>query len=301
MKTEAIRRVRRFNRTVTERVGALDDRFLGRPRPLGASRLLWEIGAEGAELRVLRARLGLDSGYLSRLLRGLERQRLVAVEESRDDARVRRARLTATGRRERALLDRRSDALARGLLSPLSQGQQDRLLAAMAEVERLLGAGQVAIAAVDPEGDEARWCMAQYYAELGRRFERGFDPAGSLTAAAEELRPPRGHLLVARLHGEAVGCGALRLHGGTPAELKRMWVSPAVRGMGVGRRLLTELERRARARGARVLHLETNRALTEAIALYRSSGFVEVPRFNDEPYAHHWFEKRLPPRARRSR
>jgi ribosomal protein S18 acetylase RimI-like enzyme len=78
-----------------------------------------------------------------------------------------------------------------------------------------------------------------------------------------------------------------------------MWVDPSVRGLGVGRRLLTELERRARAAGTRVLRLETNRSLAEAIALYRASGFVEVPAFNREPYAHHWFEKKLGGRRRR--
>ena len=100
-------------------------------------------------------------------------------------------------------------------------------------------------------------------------------------------------MLVATLRGEPVGCGALKLNGRGPADLKRMWVAPQTRGLGVGRRLLTELEARAREHGVRVLHLETNRTLTEAIGLYRSAGYREVPAFNDEAYAHHWFEKVL--------
>src|SRR5919109_1149099 len=98
--------VRRFNRTVTERVGALNDHFLGLDRPLGEARLLWEIGPDGCEVRLLRARLGLDSGYLSRLLRSLEAAGLVQVSPSPTDARIRVARLTRPGRRERAALDR---------------------------------------------------------------------------------------------------------------------------------------------------------------------------------------------------
>ena len=107
------------------------------------------------------------------------------------------------------------------------------------------------------------------------------------------MRPPAGLFLVATLHGEPVGCGALKLHNPEPAELKRMWVADAARGLGLGRRLLGELERRAAALGATSIRLETNRALTEAIALYRSAGYREVAAFNDERYADHWFEKQL--------
>ena len=145
----------------------------------------------------------------------------------------------------------------------------------------------------EPTTDDARWCLGQYFAELDARFEAGFDPALSITADAHELTPPAGALLIARLRGEPVGCGALKFHGDAPAELKRMWIAPAARGLGVGRRLLQELEQYARASGATVVRLETNRTLREAIALYRRSGYVEVEAFNSEPYAHHWFEKRL--------
>ena len=295
---EDVQRVRRFNRTVTERVGALRDHFLDRPRPLAESRFLWEVGGQGADVRELRGRLALDSGYVSRLLRSLERQRLVTVEKGAADARVRRVRLTARGRRERALLDQRSDALARGLLDPLSSAQQARLLAAMDEVERLLRASQVEVTVEDPETPDARWCVAQYYEEIGRRFEMGFDPRVARQIGPDDMRPPRGAFLLARLRDRPVGSVVLWLPPGQPAEMKRMWVAPEARGLGLGRRLLAEVERRAAKAGAKVLHLDTNRALVEAIALYRRSGFVEVPAFNDEPHAHHWFEKRLPSAGR---
>lgn len=301
MDDTAIQQARSFNRTVAERIGALSDQFLGRARPIGESRTLWEIGPNGIEVRELRARLGLDSGYASRVLRSLERQGLVTMGASRDDGRVRRVRLTAAGRREHAELDRRSDDVARSFLEPLNDGQRARLVAAMAEVERLLRASLVHVEIEDPTTPAATWCIAQYVAELNARFETGFDPAQSISAAAHELVPPAGLLLVARLREQPIGCGAVKFHPGAPAELKRMWVAPEARGLGVGRRLLAELERHARDAGADMVRLETNGALREAITLYRGSGYREVPAFNDEPYAHHWFEKRLTPDARQPR
>src|SRR3954462_6388696 len=105
-------RVRRFNRTVTQRLGVLEETYLARGRPIGQARLLWEIGPDGAEVRELRARLDLGSGYLSRFLRSREADGLGVVEPGAADRRVRTARLTDTGRAERGELDRRSDDLA---------------------------------------------------------------------------------------------------------------------------------------------------------------------------------------------
>lgn len=295
--------VRRFHRTVTQRVGARQDAYLGRGRPLGTARVLWEVGGggdagaadgtHGVRVRLLRERLGLDSGYLSRLLRRLEADGLVEVGVDPDDLRVRVVRLTPAGVTERELLDRESDALAASVLDPLTPRQRTRLVEAMATVDQLLAAGRVRIDVEDPGSPAARRCLAAYVAELDERFDAGFDPAASISAAAEELVEPRGLFLVAWLDGEPVGCGALKLHDAAPAEIKRMWVSPGVRGLGVGRRVLLALEGHARDRGVGVVRLETNRRLPEAVALYRASGYAEVPAFNEEPYAHHWFEKRL--------
>ena len=287
--------VRRFNRTVTERIGALSDDYLARSRPLGASRVLWEIGPSGADVRSLRSSLRLDSGYLSRLLRGLEAEGLVAVQAGDGDRRVRAVTLTAAGRAERAELDRLSDAHARSLLAPLTGRQQDRLIAAMGTVERLLTASLVEIGVSDPASEAAQFCLKSYFAELEARFDDGFDTAAGL-AGASGYAAPGGLLLVARLRDEPVGCGALCFMDGEPDQVKRMWVARPARGLGLGRRLLTELEERVRERGGRAIRLETNQRLGEAISLYQSAGYVEVPPFNDEPYAHHWFEKQLPPR-----
>lgn len=288
-----ITQIRSFNRTVAEGIGALNDHFLGRGRPMGESRLLWEIGPQGVDLRVLRERLGLDSGYLSRTLASLERQGLVQVDAHPDDRRVRRASLTEAGSDERAELERLSDAVAGGMLAPLSEAQRRRLIGAMAEVERLLQPSLMRFAIEDPAGEEAQWCIGQYFAELNTRFAAGFDPSLSLSADARELTAPHGALIVARLHGAAMGCVALKFHGKAAAELKRMWVSGSARGLGVGRRLLAEAERHARTSGAKAVRLETNDALKEAIALYRQAGYIEVAPFSDEPYADHWFEKAL--------
>jgi len=144
-----------------------------------------------------------------------------------------------------------------------------------------------------PTTPDARWCLDQFFAELNSRFDEGFDPAISRSAHPEELTPPSGLLILGRLQGRPVGCGALKFHENEPAELKRMWIAESARGLGFGRQLLTVLERHARQAGATVLRLETNRALHEAIHLYRGAGYVEVEAFNAEPYAHHWFEKQL--------
>lgn len=255
--------------------------------------MLWEIGDQGREVRDLRRKLDLDSGYLSRLLRSLEAARLVTVGPSAADRRVRTARLTTAGRAERAELDRRSDELASSLIAPLTDRERARLAGALDEVERLLEAGTVTIDVVDPGSPAAQWCIHAYYRELHRRFPTGFDPGRSLPAAVDEMRAPDGAFLVATRRGEPIGCGALKFHTGAPTELKRMWVDPGARGLGLGRRLLARLERHAAEHGSEVIRLETNGSLTEAVALYRSAGYREIPAFNDEAYADHWFEKRL--------
>lgn len=285
--------VRRFSRTVTQRVGALADEFLSRDRPLGEARVLWEIGEDGCEVRALRTRLDLDSGQLSRILRALESAGLTRVGPGPSDRRIRVAKLTPSGLAERSVLDGRSNDLAASVLAALDDDQRAELVDAMNRVVRLITAGSVDIRAVDASHPDARQCFRSYFAELDTRAERGFDPAGGSSVAPHELMPPAGCLLLAYLRSEPVGCGAVRFHPDAPAEIKRMWVSPATRGLGIGRRLLAALETRAAGSGARLVRLETNDVLQEAIALYRSAGYREVQAFNDEPFADHWFEKDL--------
>ena len=294
MVTEHIAHVRRFNRLITQRVGALDDHFLGRDRPLGESRVLFEIGPRGADLRDLRSRLGLDSGYLSRLVQSLASKGLVTLRSGPDDERVRRAQLTRAGLAELDEMNRRSDQAAAAILAPLTEPQRERLVAAMAEVGRLLQVSGARVERVDPASQAARWCVSQYFAELANRFEGGFDPAKSIPADDAELIPPRGAFFVVTIDGEPVACGAVKSVSPGVGSIKRMWVAGSVRGLGLGRRILVALESRARDLGLTTLRLETNRALVEAIRLYLSSGYAEVAPFNTDPYANHWFEKHLP-------
>jgi DNA-binding MarR family transcriptional regulator/GNAT superfamily N-acetyltransferase len=293
MPDAAIQQVRRFNRLVTRRVGALDDSYLSRGRPLGEARLIFEIGLAGADVRALRAALGLDSGYLSRLLRALTAEGLVEVARGRGDARVKRVTLTAKGRAELAAYDRLSDELARSILAPLSLSERERLLAAMAEVERLIRAGAVVVALEPADSADAVWCLDQYFAELARRFDAGFDPEKGKAVGADAMTPPNGWFFVARLDGRPVGCGALRRLGAGEGEVKRMWTAPEARGLGVARRVIAAIEATAREAAMTTLRLDTNRALKEAHALYRKLGFGETERYNDNPYADHWFAKRV--------
>src|SRR5437773_4414020 len=234
MRAAQVEQVRQFNRLVTQRVGALDDHFLGRGRPLGASRLLYEIGARGADLRALRQRLGLDAGYVSRLTKALVKEGLIQLAPAAGDQRVRRARLTARGRREIRELNDRSDRLAARLLGAVSPKYRERLVAAMAEVHSVLRAAGLVIERVDPASPAARWCVAQYFAEPDRRFPAALDPADSLPADDRDLVPPRGAFLVASIDGESGAGGCMKTTASQVGSLKRVWVACGARGFGIG-------------------------------------------------------------------
>ena len=293
MDTGQIAQVRRFNRLITQSVGALEESYLRRGRPLSEARLIFETSAEGAEVRALRGRLGLDSGYLSRLLRSLEGQGLVTVESESADRRRRRVRLTSEGRAELATYNRLSDQLAASILASLDADERERLLAAMAVIERLIRQARIELRVVAPNSAAARRCLAAYFRELAARFEGGFNPGDP--APEEEMTPPNGFFVLARIDGRPVGCGGLRRIDQRVGEIKRMWTAPEARGQGVARRVLHELEALAREAGIETLRLDTNRVLVEAQAMYRREGYREIVRYNDNPYAHHWFERNLEP------
>jgi DNA-binding MarR family transcriptional regulator/GNAT superfamily N-acetyltransferase len=287
--------MRRFNRFYTERIGVLSERYLGQNRPLAEARLLFEVGGAGIALRELRTRLALDSGYLARLLRSLERQGLVVLSVDPSDRRSRTAALTARGRRERQRLNARSDRFAEGLLSALSEDERRRLVAALGTVHRLLRRAAITLRAADPGSAEARHCLAAYASELARRFPEGY--ATSDLVQAEEVRQD-GACVVAREGSRPVACGFLQGLDARVDEVKHLWVDPDLRGLGVARMVLSELERRARRRKKAAVRLDTHVVLTEAIALYRSSGYVEIPPYGSNPHAGFWFEKlldKLPP------
>jgi len=288
---DAISVVRRFNRSYTQRIGALEDSFLGLGMPLGPVRVLFEIGTEPASVQALRERLGLDSGYLSRLLRTLEGEGLIALEPDPADRRRRQVSLTAAGRERWAELERRSDERARLLVDPLTGRQRERLARALAEADLLVRAATVSLEPADPAEGKAREAVERYFAEIGRRF--GFDSAGESDKDAKLLIPPAGVFVLAVSDGVPVACGGLHTIGDGVGELKRMWVHDDWRGVGLGSRLLRHLEDQARGLGHTLVRLDTNGALTEAIGMYERAGYQPVHRYNDNPWATHFFEKKL--------
>ncbi len=290
--------LRRFNRAWSQRVGLLDESYLGQGRSLGASRLLFEMGPEGAGVLDLRRRLGLDSGYLSRLLRGLEEERLVDVRPDPADQRRRVVVPTAKGRRAIDRLEERSEERARALVDPLGDSQRRRLTDALATAERLIRSATCTVESVDVASDEAVAAVRRYFDELDRRFSDGFDAGGATTSDLEAMCPPSGDFLVLRSESGVVACGGLQRHTRTVGEIKRMWVDPEWRGCGLAVRLLHALEDRAAELGYREVYLDTNASLTEAIAMYERAGYRRIERYNDNPYAHHWFARRLSPRRR---
>jgi DNA-binding MarR family transcriptional regulator/GNAT superfamily N-acetyltransferase len=301
--TDPVAVVRRFNRSYTQRIGVLDDSFLGLGMSLGPARLLFEIGAAATaahaaaaqpappSTQALRERLGLDSGYLSRLLRHLERDGLVRVAPDPGDRRRRLVILTEAGRERWQELERRSDERARLIVGPLSGRQRERLARALREADLLVRAATVTFQPVDSASPAARDVVGRYFAEIGRRF--GFDPSGETDKDTELLLPPSGVFVVALSDGDPVACGGLHTIAPRVGELKRMWVHDDWRGAGLGARLLRHLEDRARALGHRLIRLDTNAALAEAIGMYQRAGYQEIDRYNDNPWATHWFEKAL--------
>jgi DNA-binding MarR family transcriptional regulator/GNAT superfamily N-acetyltransferase len=288
---EQIEAVRRFSRVYTQRIGALDDSFLGMGLPLGAMRLMFEIGSKPASLHELRSRLDLDSGYVSRLLRSLEDEGLVEVSPDPGDGRRRIVTLTRKGRRRWMELEHRSQASAQVLLDPLTPRQRERLTSALAQAELLMRAATVTFEQVDPASPPARAAIARYFSEIHERF--GFESAGLDAMDAESLSPPLGTFVLAMSDGLPVACGGAQTVGEGTGEIKRMWVDDAWRGAGLGSRLLRELEHRLAAMGHDQVVLDTNAALTEALAMYERAGYRAIERYNDNPWATHFFEKSL--------
>ncbi|MBR0788710.1 MarR family transcriptional regulator [Bradyrhizobium manausense] len=288
---DPVSRVRRFNRAVTSAVGALDTSFLGRGRPLGAARVLNAIGQGRSDVGEIRDYLGLDSGLMSRLLRSLEDEGLIETHAHEDDARRRVASLTRAGKREFAAYEAMSNTQAEGFLA--RNAQAEALLAAMDLIASALTRDRIALTEMDPRSDEARYCLREYYAELGRRFKQGFDVSLSRDPDAKDMRRPRGSFIVAMSDTLPIGCVGLKGTDHGYAEIKRLWVAPSARGLGLGKRLMDTAEDAARTLGVALLRLDTNSALPEAGRLYRTTGWREIPRFNDDPYPDLFFEKQI--------
>ncbi|MFY0596699.1 MAG: MarR family transcriptional regulator [Cognatishimia sp.] len=292
MKDQDIQRIRRFNRAVTAKLGVLDSSFLGRGRPLGVARVIHAIGHFGSDIGMIRTQLGLDKAVLSRMLKGLEAEGLITFRSDTQDARKRHADLTDKGRTEFNAYDALSDDHASALLAGRPQAEQ--LLSAMDLIASAFTRDHVKVTLMDPRAAQSITCLESYYAELEARFERGFDVSLSRDPEATNMMTPLGAFYVAMSDGVPLGCCGLKGVGTEVAEIKRLWVSPAARGMGLAQRLLTECEVAARELGITTLRLDTNSALPEAEQLYRKTGWTQIERFNDDPYPDLFFEKPVP-------
>jgi DNA-binding MarR family transcriptional regulator/GNAT superfamily N-acetyltransferase len=286
--------VRRFNRFYTRRIGALRAGLLDSPFPLAEARLLYELAHREQPTAAALARdLGLDAGYLSRMLRGLERKRLITRERSLSDARQSLLGLTAAGRRAAATLDARSSTEVRAMLGRLSDAGQRRLVAAMGDVERLLGATPEPKAPylLRPHrpGDMG-WVVhrhgALYAQEYGwdERFEALV--AKIVAKFIDDFDPKRERCWIAERDGEIVGSVFLVAKAPTVAQLRMLYVEPAARGLGIGKRLVDECERFAREKGYRKIVLWTNSILHAARHIYEAAGYRLVAEEPHDSFGH---------------
>ena len=293
---EQIRGLRSFNRTVTAAIGALDESLMATGHPLSEARAIHELARRDAtEVAELRAELGLDSGYLSRLLTRLERDELVQREVSPTDARRQVARLTPAGREAATLLDRRADEEGARLLSGLTDEPRERLTRAMGTVTELLGdaanaePGTVVLRPAGP-GDWG-WIVHRHGVLYAEQF--GWDETfealvARIVADHVESRDPRTDAAwIAELAGEPVGC-VLCVRGDEPgvAKLRLLLVEPTARGHGVGSHLVEECVRFARRAGYGRLRLWTNSPLTSARPIYEAVGFVLVEEWRHHSFGH---------------
>ena len=258
---------------------------------MGAARVLNAIGGGRTDVAKIRKFLRLDSGLMSRLLRSLEEEGLVVTKVDPRDARQRVASLTQSGIREYQAYEDISNSRADALLS--SSNRSETLLEALDLVASVLTRDQIVIRPFDPRAEEALYCLKHYYQELASRFDQGFDVKRSRDPRVDQLMAPNGTFLVAVSDRLPIGCVGLKGDGGQSGEIKRLWVSPSARGLGLGTRLMHKVEGAARLLGISTLRLDTNKSLPGASDLYRRLGWREIDRFNDDPYADFFFEKAL--------
>jgi DNA-binding MarR family transcriptional regulator/GNAT superfamily N-acetyltransferase len=278
--------VRRFNRFYTRKIGVLSEAFLNTPYSLTEARVLHALAQrDGATATWLCEELGIDAGYLSRILRGFERQKLIFRSPSPQDGRQTLISLTAAGRDAYEPLDRASQSDIGDLLAPLPDADQERLVGAMRTVATLLGdaseAGPSPAFILRPHrpGDMG-WVtqrhgalyaeeyglndrMESYVAEVVAKFLRDFDAAREYCWIADQSGAPVGSVFLVRENEEV-------------ARLRLLLVEPKARGLGVGRRLVEECIRFARQAGYREITLWTHSILTAARRIYAATGFTIV-------------------------
>jgi len=280
--------VRRFNRFYTRRIGVLDEGLLQSPYSLTEVRVLYELAHRtGLNARDLGRDLGIDAGYLSRILRGFVRRGLVRSEKGADDARERALTLTPEGRRAFAPLDRRSQKEVAAMLAPLAESGQARLVGAMDAIEAILDASEQSpfVLRTHQPGDMG-WVVAAhgeiYWREYG--WDERFEALVAHIAAEfiEKLDRKRERCWIAERDGARVGSVFLVKKSATVAKLRLLIVDPRARGIGLGATLVRECVRFARECGYRSITLWTQQNLAAARKIYQAEGFELVAT---EPHA----------------
>ncbi|MDP9321615.1 MAG: bifunctional helix-turn-helix transcriptional regulator/GNAT family N-acetyltransferase [Chloroflexota bacterium] len=289
--------VRRFSRFYTRQLGLLRDGYLESPFSLTEARVLYELAnREHAVAAVLTKDLDLDAGYLSRILAAFRRRGLVEKRPSPEDARRSELRLTKRGRSVFASLDSRSRDDIGAQLARLAVADQERLVGAMATVERLLGEPQAAtggsyVLRVPRSGDYG-WVVqrhgALYAEEYGWNEEFEGLVAGIVGKFVEHLDPARERCWIAERDGDNVGCVFAVRHSASVAKLRLLLVEPKARGLGIGKRLVDECIAFSRAAGYKKLRLWTNSVLRAARHIYEEAGFELIAEDS-----HHSFGKDL--------
>ncbi|GAA2211224.1 helix-turn-helix domain-containing GNAT family N-acetyltransferase [Nonomuraea monospora] len=275
--TEArVSEVRAFNRFYTKVIGALQAGMLDSPYSLTEVRVLFELAhAERMETGELRGLLGLDAGYLSRILARFEGDGLVLRERSASDARKHLVALTEAGAGVFAALDRRSSEEIRALLDGLPEADQEQLVAGMATIRRLLGGGQGRAPYVirPPRAGDLGWVAFRHGALYAAEYGWGVEFEQLVARIVGGLDFSRDAGWIAEVDGERAGCVFCVRQDDTTAKLRMLLVEPSARGLGIGRRLVDECLRHARAEGFKRIELWTRDCLDSARRIYQAAGF----------------------------
>ena len=281
---DQISAVRAFNRFYTSKLGFLDQQLLKSPFSLSEARVLYELATcEGASAKRIGIELGLDPGYLSRIVQKFDEDGLIARKPLPADRRQHRISLTAKGRQAFAKLDRSSHDAVAAMLATLSDGDRKRLIGAMAAIERLLASSGVPPAAAtlrEPRPGDMGWVVqshgALYAGEYG--FDASFEALVAEIAAKflGSFDASRERCWIAELDGAPVGSVFLVRHSDDVAKLRLLLVGPGGRGQGLGRRLVAECIAFARQCGYRRITLWTQSILVAARNIYQEAGFVQV-------------------------
>ncbi len=295
---ERVAAVRRFARFYTRRIGVLQDHFLQSPFSLAEARVLYELAHRDKPTATeLAAGLDLDPGYLSRILRGFEERGFVAKTRSPDDRRQSRLAITAKGRMAFAPLERRSQDDVAAMLGALPSAEQDRVVAAMGAIERLIGGRDKARSYVlrPPAPGDLGWVVARHGALYAQEYGWGTSFEGLCAEIVARYvkthDPARARCWIADIDGEPVGCVFLEKGSDEVAKLRLLLVDPKARGLGIGTRLVDECIRFARAAGYRKISLWTRSVLVDARRIYQGAGFKRTASKPHAEYGMKFFEE----------